>query len=643
MFRLASVSSRLFWGVFAVGAIFLAYLPGLDGPFMFDDMPNIVDNVAFSEDKSLWDIAFSIRSGPLYRPIAMMSFGVNHALSGFDPWIFKLTNVIIHICCALAVFFFTSQLMHALSVRYMSLAWLDNKKISIAFWVALLWGLHPINLTTVLYVVQRMTSLSCLFMVLGLGLYCLGRNRIIQGKNGWWFILSSAFIAFPLAVLSKENSLVWPVLVLFIECLVFEFQSPKPLEKKLFTYFSFLGGLILVGIILWLMFNVSWLERGYIHRDFDLYQRILTQLRILWAYVYWIMVPFYGSYGLYHDDILISQSIGQPWLTWVAALGWMTCLAVAGLSYKRHPWFALSVGFFLICHMLESSVFGLELVHEHRNYIACLGLLVPAAAGLVWLQQKNKTLMYLCTILLAGLLFSTTAYRAYQWATWPRLVWTHVVNQPQSPRANYEAGLWYFNAILNNEDSNNDKNIAEAQKYFDRVTLYDGNEITGLIGNIRLKDLQGEVLSLNDDEVRQLLNRLENSAIGESKGTHLINWFSCHQKGECRIDSEVARNILWVALQNPRAANRVKGRLAHLQGIILYHQKNALAIDYFTAAISFDGGEGEYWVSLIHTLIEMGAIKEARQAYSDFATTKPELFKQFSHRFTRHAKILNGE
>src|SRR5690606_24880781 len=135
-------------------------------------------------------------------------------------------------------------------------------------------------------------SLSGLFMVLGLGLYCVGRNRIIQGNSGWWFILLSVFIAFPLAVFSKENSLVWPVLVLLIECLVFGFQSPRPLEKKLFAYFSFLGALVLVGVILWLIFNVGWLERGYVHRDFDLYERVLTQPRVLWAYVYWIIVPF---------------------------------------------------------------------------------------------------------------------------------------------------------------------------------------------------------------------------------------------------------------------------------------------------------------------------------------------------------------
>src|SRR5690606_20805335 len=197
-----------------------------------------------------------------YRPVAMVSFGINHALSGFDPWVFKLTNVIVHMCCALGVFFFTSQLLYALSGRYISLAWLADKRISIAFLAALLWGLHPVNLTSVLYVVQRMTSLSGLFMVLGLGLYCVGRNRIIQGNSGWWFILLSVFIAFPLAVFSRENSLVWPVLVLLIECLVFGFQSPRPLEKKLFAYFSFLGALVLVGVILWLIFNVGWLERG---------------------------------------------------------------------------------------------------------------------------------------------------------------------------------------------------------------------------------------------------------------------------------------------------------------------------------------------------------------------------------------------
>src|SRR5215213_2675874 len=83
------------------------YWPGLNGGFVFDDYPNIVDNPTLKLDTldgPAWRAAaFSSDAGSLQRPIAMLSFAVNTYLAGMDPFAMKATNVVIHGINALLV------------------------------------------------------------------------------------------------------------------------------------------------------------------------------------------------------------------------------------------------------------------------------------------------------------------------------------------------------------------------------------------------------------------------------------------------------------------------------------------------------------------------------------------------------------
>jgi len=81
---------------------YLVYQRGLYGPFLFDDGPNIVQNSKLAiHDLNLGTLkqaAYSGYSGPLLRPFSMMSFAVNYYATGLDPYYFKLTNLVIHLC-----------------------------------------------------------------------------------------------------------------------------------------------------------------------------------------------------------------------------------------------------------------------------------------------------------------------------------------------------------------------------------------------------------------------------------------------------------------------------------------------------------------------------------------------------------------
>ncbi|HET7922411.1 MAG TPA: tetratricopeptide repeat protein, partial [Gammaproteobacteria bacterium] len=187
---------------------FLVYLPGLYGPFVFDDYVNIVQNTALNlphlSFHALVDAAFSINAGPLMRPVSMVSFALNRYFFGIEPLSFKLVNLLIHLANGALMFMLLRRLLtayrqlHAPTLLRERLEWL-------ALLIGALWLVHPLNLTAVLYVVQRETSLSALFMLAGLNLYVWARQRQLDGRGTHWTWFPGTALLGALAVLSKES------------------------------------------------------------------------------------------------------------------------------------------------------------------------------------------------------------------------------------------------------------------------------------------------------------------------------------------------------------------------------------------------------------------------------------------------------
>jgi len=624
--------------------IVIAYWFGLGGPFIFDDIPNIVENKVFIEEKGVLEAAFSTKTGPLHRPVSMASLWLNHAIGGVDPWGYKLANLFIHILATLGVIAFVEQILRGMANRYTRMAWLDSStQMHIAILSGLLWGLHPINLSSVLYVVQRMTSLSGMFALFGLALYCRGRNRIINGQAGWNSVLIACLLMFPLSVLSKENNLVWPIWIASVEWLVFGFAAPILWQRKLLKYATVATFVALLLVVLWVCVDNEWLQGWYKYRDFTLTERLLTQARVLWYYLYWILLPQLSSYGLYHDDIFVSTSLVNPWTTIVAITAWAFAASAIFFVRRRYPWITLFAIFFLVGHLLESTIVPLEMVHEHRNYIPSLSLMVIVAAIVVRLRQheKFKTKAVLFCFLIVGVLFCITAIRAYQWASLPRLTWAHVQAHPNSPRSNYEAGVWYYDAYLNEKNKiKKAEYITYAQKYFERVSQVDTKEIGGLVGLLWIDSARGLGVMHVNNNYQELVNRLATGAVGEAKGGQLIGWYMCYKRGECKVELNLMRGILHSVLDNPGALSKVKGRLAHLFGLYLLEQKQKGAASYFELAISLEPSEGEYWIALIHTLINDGDSKKALQVYEKFASEQRDVFVAFNGKLESYRKSL---
>src|SRR5690606_4731075 len=137
----------------------------------------------------------------------------------------KLTNLAIHLLNGLGLFWLTRLLLpRLLQVPSETRKAFDTDFIAAA--VAVIWLLHPLNLTGVLYVVQRMTSLSATFVILGLLCYVLARERILRRERGFllMFVGVAAFGA--LATFTKENGALLALYIAVIELCAFKFRGP---------------------------------------------------------------------------------------------------------------------------------------------------------------------------------------------------------------------------------------------------------------------------------------------------------------------------------------------------------------------------------------------------------------------------------
>jgi tetratricopeptide (TPR) repeat protein len=590
-------------------ATIVVYLPGLNGPFLFDDTVHITRNKQVQiTDLSLqslaqaWDSSFA--SGLGSRPLAQLSFGINHALSGLDAWYFKATNLGIHLAVGLLIFALVRQLGRALS---------GNKQTD-TVWPALLvtalWLLHPINLTPVLYVVQRMTGLSTLFVVAGLWCHVTGRLQMAKGaSSGFWLALAGLPIA-AIGGLAKESAALYPLLVLVLEwTLLRKLTAPRR------------GLLIAIAGVLPIAFGTAYLLThlgllGYQGRDFTLEQRLLTEARVLWLYLRMLVLPDPTLLGFYHDDIATSLNLTTPWTTLPAVLGWLVAIPLAIVLAKRWPVASFGLLFFLAGHAMESTIFPLELVFEHRNYLPSLG---PVFAVGWWLatqsQPRVQRGLALMSVLLLVTLAAITHLRALDWSNHDQLLFSEVRHHPESPRANFRVAQLLIDQVGRGRHS--DKIYRAAQSHLQKVRELDPENLDALFGLVFL-DLFADKdppQPLIGTLVRQLRTGVvDPTKLAISQFSFLVRW----QAGPGhKLPHEQALRILQAAAANPRMNGT--GRAGVLSATRAYYDlvlhDLPAALPYAQQAVHAWPGRWHYQYRLVQLLIRMGRWQQARAAF----------------------------
>jgi tetratricopeptide (TPR) repeat protein len=405
------------------------YWSGLRGAFALDDGANIIYPYEYVKDPTWESVSYVVThngSGVLGRSVSVISFILTGLQYGLDAWGYKYHNLLLHLLNGVLLFYLLQQILPLLDRR------LDqNRALWIAGVVSALWLLHPLQVSTVLYAVQRMTQLAALFTLLALLAYVKARLNLAATYRfylyGW--VLLPLFAV--LAVLSKENGALIPVYILIIECLAFRPDIPELRANRRLGVF--LGVFIAAPLLLAslaLVFEFDALT-NYNSRTFTLGERVLTQVHALFFYIRMILLPRMRDMSLFHDDYAVVHSPGAVTLVLIAAL---VLIAIAIWRLRRTlPVVSFGLAWFFASHLMESTIFPLEMVFEHRNYLAVAGLmLVPVHA--LFLPATAAGLRWLCVVAVAGFSFMT-ATRAAEWGDTELFYRVAVTEHPGSPRA----------------------------------------------------------------------------------------------------------------------------------------------------------------------------------------------------------------
>lgn len=551
---------------------FLAYWPGLSGTFVFDDIANITGNTYIAitnlDVVSLKDAAFSIASGPLGRPVSMVSFAVNYYAAGLNPYYFKLTNLVIHLCNGVGVYVLTSLLLNFYRKRFepdLSAASLQWTVLA----VTSAWLLHPFNLTSVLYVVQRMTSLSAFFSIWGLVFFIWGRTRLYEGRSGVLPILVSLFLCAPLAIFSKENGSLLPVFMLIAEFTLFTFDAEKLNARRfLIGFYTFSVVIPIIVALTYVALNPDWLLAGYANRGFTLYERLMTETRVLCYYLRQIILPDTTLMGLYLDDIPISRGLLRPVSTLLSVSFIAVLVGLALVLRRGSPLVAFGILFFFVGHALESTIYPLDIAYEHRNYLPMYGVVLVMFFYLLHpsFHVRSLQLRRAASIVLILIFAFGTFLRASSWANPRDFAQAEFNHHPNSVRANIELGYVYDSFVPITSEGREEYYQLARQRY-ERAAQLDKNDIGGLAGLIVSSARRGK--RVERKWVEELAFRLEYAPYAAVTSDKLLNLTICHLKGECKLQSTWVGDLLGAALRNSALSGHSRAKILYAKSSYL--------------------------------------------------------------------------
>lgn len=430
--------------ILLLATTYLIYQPGLPGNFfVLDDTANLNPlntHGGITSARNAMAFITSGDTGPTGRPISLASFLIDDQYWPGDPGRYRYNNLLLHLLVGVVLYTFLRQLLRLTIME-------KRPREIVALLTTALFLLHPLNTTTVLYIVQRMTILSVLFVLTGLSLHLYLRQHFRTTDYYHWrhlFALGANLTLFTtLATFSKENGILILPLVLALE-LIFADRLPairiRPLEStkgRGWRNGAVIAGLSVAVLALWFVWERF--TAGYQNRPFTLSERLLTEATILFDYLHKILFPKIVGLSLFHDDIPVHGTLDIPVTLSLMALFFLFLVAVR--ARRKAPLLSFAILWFFIGHSIESTIFPLELYFEHRNYLPMMGPLLALiyycfrAAGTLPFPSVRR-LFYAIPLLYLVTITPLTHQTARAWSAESLLYSKWAMEHPNSLRAN---------------------------------------------------------------------------------------------------------------------------------------------------------------------------------------------------------------
>ncbi|HEY4258087.1 MAG TPA: tetratricopeptide repeat protein [Candidatus Udaeobacter sp.] len=409
-------------GIFVAAALLTAaalaaWANSFRGPFIFDDLPAIVENA------TIRTLALPIALAPPHtgqpangRPLVNFSFALNWAVGGADVRGYHVLNLAIHVLAALALFGVVRRTLRSQALAAKSAA----DATPLAFAVAALWMFHPLQTESVTYISQRAESLAGLCLLLTLYASIRGADSPTPVR---WHAL--AIVTCLLGMATKEVMYAAPLLVLLHDRTFSAGTFREALRRRPWFYATLAATWLLLA---WLVKQAG--NRGAT-AGFGLgitpWHYLLTQCG---AVVHYMRLAFWPAPLVLDYGVATTNSLAQVWpqAALLLALFGATLLALV----RRPPWGFLGAWFFLLLAPTSSVLpLATQTIAEHRMYLPLAAIIVAIVVGGWHVLGRRSVPIFVAIAIVFGAL---TARRNIDYRSAISIWQDNIAKRPDSPR-----------------------------------------------------------------------------------------------------------------------------------------------------------------------------------------------------------------
>ncbi|MEQ1897759.1 MAG: hypothetical protein ABL971_10285 [Vicinamibacterales bacterium] len=361
-------------GCAALVAVVL-YLNALDNPFVYDDYRLIVENASILHPSDIQTIL--IRDST--RPVVNLSYAIDTALWGGNPFGYHLTNVLLHAVNVLLVFWVALLASDDRARQPRQSVAASASPAVVAMSTALLFAAHPMLTQAVGYISGRSeVAYGCFFLLA----FLAGRRWMLGGGRWWWATCVALWLV---AVLTKESAAMLPFVLLAYDWFVLDADSGERRRRFLRLALPLLSLTLLAGVS-----RIAILQLVEYHGTVTDWRFMLVAVDVFWRYLGMFAVPV--DQAIFHAVPMVSSPFAPRALA--GMLGLVAFLgAVWGLR-RVHSLLAFGLLWFLVIQIPSSVLFTLgigEPMAEHRAYVAAIGLFLTWGTAFAMLWSRAST------------------------------------------------------------------------------------------------------------------------------------------------------------------------------------------------------------------------------------------------------------
>jgi len=406
----------------------LAYGNTLHHSFHFDDIPSILEKPWVRGLDKIPDFIFSYSQ----RPLVILSFNINYAISGFKEWSYHVFNITFHLLVVFLVYRLGQLIVSHISQKNSSLANASNR---IPLLAALIFAVHPLNTQAVTYISSRSSIMATMFYLVAIILFFEGlyKKENSEKKTNYIFFVG-AVISFGIGFLCKLIVISLPAMLFAFHYYFISNQNLKIWLKQQWQWILGVGGLLASVLLFKKIYGSGLLKASIV--DLTAWDYFRTQIGVIpFEYFRKIIFPF-------NLTIEPGFQVVQHWRSLIPICGiiilgiffilWIKLSEIKKQSKKFSPEAFGLIWILVTLSPTSSFVSLLDVAAEHRTYLPLIGFSIALASILVRLncfiqhcdqrklisqnrKKKESKLIIACVLLVLVSLLIGTRERNKVW------------------------------------------------------------------------------------------------------------------------------------------------------------------------------------------------------------------------------------